>query len=127
MKGLFKFFDVLEDDVRAWLAKRPILYGMIAGIGGVLFFKGVYDIATDMQIGGVLSLVISLFILLITGSFVAHFVSNEVILSGLKKEKKLIEKTELEVASEIATLADIKHELKSIRVEINNMNDRIKG
>lgn len=127
MKRLFKFFDILEDDVRAWLAKRPILYGMIAGIGAVLFFRGIWHIADEIGMGSMTSLVLSLIILLVTGSFVAHFVSNEVILSGLKKEKKLIEKTEIEVASEMATLADIKHELKSIRAEMNRMNDRIKG
>ncbi len=125
MKTVLNFFDVLEDNVRAWLSKRPILYGMVAGIGAVLFFRGVWHIADEIQLGSVLSLVLSLTILLVTGSFVAHFVTNDVILSGLKKEKKIIEKTEEEVKSEIATLADIKKELKSLRIEMSKMCERM--
>lgn len=120
-----KFFDILEDNIRAWLAKRPILYGMIAGVGAVLFFRGVWHLADEMQIGSMTSLVVSLIILLVTGSFVAHFVSNEVILSGLKKEKKIIEKTEEDIASEAMTLAEIKDELRDIRAEINTINKRM--
>mgnify|MGYP001613275415 CR=1 FL=1 len=125
MKAFFKFFDVLEDDVRAWLAKRPILYGMIAGIGAVLFFRGIWHIADEVGMGSMTSLVLSLIILLITGSFVAHFVSNEVILSGLRKEKKLIEKTEGEVASEAVTLVHIKDELKTIQKEIAEIKQKL--
>ncbi len=127
MKTVLNFFDVLEDNVRAWLSKRPILYGMVAGVGAVLFFRGVWHIADDIQLGSVWSLALALTILLVTGSFVAHFVTNDVILSGLKKEKKIIEKTEEEVKSEIATLADIKKELKSIRSEMNKMCERMHG
>lgn len=127
MKVLFKFFDVLEDRVRAWLSRRPLLYGMIAGIGAVLYFRSIWYFADEIHLGNTAGLLISLFILLITGSFVAHFVSNEVILSGLKKEKKLIERTETEVASEISTLTDIREELRSIRAEVNKINERMQG
>lgn len=127
IKAIMKFFDILEDNIRAWLSKRPILYGMIAGIGAVLFFRGIWHLADEMQIGSMTSLVVSLLILLATGSFVAHFVSNEVILSGLKKEKKLIEKTEEDIASEAATLDEIKNELRNIKAEINNINNRAQG
>ena len=67
------------------------------------------------------SLVISLAIMLVTGSFVSHFVTNEVILSGLRKEKKIIDKTEAEVSSEMVTLFDIKEELGKIRDDIDEL------
>lgn len=125
MKAIFKFFDVLEDKVRAWLSKRPILYGVVASIGAVLYFRALWDFADMLHIGVLFGFVLSFVVLLITGSFVAHFVSNEVILSGLKKEKKLIEKTEGEVASEAVTLAHIKDELKIIQKEMAEIKQKL--
>ncbi len=121
MNILFKFFDVLEDNVRAWLSKWPILYGMLAGIGAVLFFRGIWHFADEAGLGSLASLLISLAIMLVTGSFVSHFVTNEVILSGLRKEKKIIDKTEAEVRSEMITLRDIKEELGKIRGDIEEL------
>lgn len=119
---ILNFFDKVEDHIRAWLSRRPLIYGVVAGIGAVFYFRGVWHLADEMQIGSITSLVVSLIILISTGSFVAHFVGNDVILSGLKKEKKLIEKTEEEIAMETATLNEIKEEIKSLRAEIRNIN-----
>ncbi len=121
MEILFKFFDVLEDKVRERLSKWPIFYGMLAGIGAVLFFRGIWLLADDAGLSGFASLVISLTILLVTGSFVSHFVTNEIILSGLRKEKKIIDKTESELRSEMITLLDIKEELGKIRDDIEEL------
>ncbi len=122
---VLKFFDLLEDNVRQWLSKWPIFYGLLAGIGAVLFFRGVWLIADGdpyyKGLSGFASLAISLTIMLVTGSFVSHFVTNEVILSGLRKEKKIIDKTEVEIRSEMVTLLDIKEELRNIRDDINEL------
>lgn len=115
---ILKFFDLLEDRVRAWLSKRPILYALVAGIGAVFFFRGVWIIADDADLGGWSTLFISLIILLLTGAFVSNFVNDRVILSGLRKEKKLVEKTEEEVREEMATLSEIKKEILEIKKEL---------
>jgi hypothetical protein len=116
--GIVKFFDKLEDHVRAWLSRRPILYGLIAGLGAVLFFRGVWMLIDATELGAWESVGISLIILLLTGAFVSHFVSNDVIMSGLKQEKKFAEQTENQMESEMATLHDIKHELKDLKNEV---------
>lgn len=121
--AIMKFFDRLEDIVRAWLSKRPLLYGIIAGVSAILFFRGVWYLADDLNLGSLASLVISLGVLLVTGSFVSYFVSDQVILSGIKREKKAIDKTEAEVRAEMATLREIKDELKGIREDVR----KIKG
>ncbi len=120
---IIKFFDLLEDKVRAWLSKRPILYALVAGVGAVFFFRGVWTIADDADLGGWFTLFISLIILLLTGAFVSNFVNDRVILSGLRKEKKLVEKTEEEVRAEMATLSEIKKEILEIKKELVNIKN----
>ncbi len=121
---VLKFFDLLEDKIRERLSKWPIFYGMLAGIGAVLFFRGVWLLADDAGLSGFASLVISLTIMLVTGTFVSHFITNEVILSGLRKEKKIIDKTEAEVRSEMVTLLEIKEELWKIRDDIEELKTK---
>ena len=116
--GIVRFFDKLEDHIRAWLSRRPILYGLVAGIGAVLFFRGIWMLIDATELGAWESVGISLIILLLTGAFVSHFVSNDVIMSGLKQEKKFAEQTENQMESEMATLHDIKHELRDLKNEI---------
>ncbi len=124
---VIKFFDLLEDRVRAWLSKRPILYALVAGVGAVFFFRGIWIIADDADLGGWLTLFISLIILLLTGAFVSNFVNDKVIISGLKKEKKLIEKTEEEVRAEVGTLAEIKKEILEIKKELIDIKNSASG
>lgn len=119
--NIVRFFDRLEDIIRSWLSRRPILYGLIAGIGAVLFFRGIWMIFDEMNVGSVASIALSLIILLASGVFVSHFVGDQLVLSGLKKEKKVIDKTEDEVRAELATLRDIKEDLKEIKEEIREI------
>src|SRR3990167_6694358 len=89
IKKIVKFIDRLEDKIRGKLSHYPILYGFIGGIGIVLFWRGVWHTADDLNIGSVTSLVIAVTILLVTGVFVSAFIGNRLIISGLIGEKKL--------------------------------------
>src|SRR3989338_4137043 len=112
--GLYRFFDKLEDKVRGRLSHWPIVYGFIGGVGIVLFWRGVWHTAdyysaiilgrtadTSIDLNslsdGLLSLVVGSALLLISGLFVSSFIGNEIIISGLRGEKKLTERTEAEV------------------------------
>ncbi len=97
---------------------------MLAGIVAVLFFRGIWLLADEAGLSSFASIIISLSILLITGPFVSHFVTNDVILSGLRKEKKIIDKTESELRSEMVTLLDIKEELGEIRDDIEELKNK---
>ncbi|MDO8443490.1 MAG: hypothetical protein Q7S78_00660 [Candidatus Azambacteria bacterium] len=119
----FRFFDKLEDNARSRLSKNPILYAFLSGVGTVLFYRGVWMIADDFGfMTGPVTLVISLAILLITGVFVFHFVSDQIIISGLKKEKKLIEKTEEEIGMETITLKEIHALLQKIEKRLGEFD-----
>lgn len=133
MKSIFNFFDKLEDKIRGKLSHYPLIYAFIGGIGIVIFWRGVwhtadffttvivsyqYNNSIDLGIlpwwDGPLSLLIGSILLLSTGLFVFDFIGSQSIISGLKGEKKLEEKTEEEVREETGTIKEIKDEVKEI-------------
>ncbi|HLD70863.1 MAG TPA: hypothetical protein VI937_03195 [Negativicutes bacterium] len=125
--GLIKFFDKLEDKTRYRLSKLPILYAIIGGIGIVLFWRGVWHTADYLMLryvyvkfegssidlseaiwwDGPLSFLIGTVLLLMSGLFVSNFIGNEIIISGLRREKKLAEKTSDEVKTEMGALGTV--------------------
>ncbi len=101
MRYLIRFFDRLEDKIRIALSHQPIAYAIIGGIGIVLFWKGVWETAELFpSLFGPPSAALGLVILLLSGLLVSFFIGDSIILSGFKREKKLVEKTESEVRSE---------------------------
>lgn len=144
---LYRFFDRLEDRVRNWFSHHPMLYGFIGGTGVVLFWRGVWHTAdyishfvyegaavpgTTIDLwglpiwDGLISLVIGTVLLLITGIFVSSFIGNEIILSGLRGEKKLTEKTESEVRTETGALARALEQLDRIEKRLETI-EKIAG
>src|SRR3990167_4943299 len=100
MKHILNFFDKLEDRVRAYLSHAPLWYSFIGGVGVVLFWRGIWHTADQLNLGGIASVIIGAVILLVTGVFVSAFIGNRLILSGLSGEKKLEEKTRDEIETE---------------------------
>jgi hypothetical protein len=140
-KKIDKFFDKLEDRVRGKLSHKPIIYGFIGGIGIVLFWRGVWHTADYLSAliyhstffapglyennapwwDGPLSFLIGSILLLITGLFVSSFIGNEIIITGLKGEHKITEKTEEELKSESEEIKQTIQEVKEIRKRIENI------
>lgn len=122
IKRTIHFFDRLEDHVRERLSRHPIVYSFIGGVAVVLFWRGVWMTADEFEfLDGPTSVILSSSILLMTGLFASFFVGDTIIISGLKKEKKLAEKTETEVEGEIGTLTEVKAELHKIEDTLNQI------
>ncbi len=138
-----RFFDKLEDKVRGWFSHWPILYGLVGGVGVVLFWRGVWHTADYISArflaetaavmsttdfgnpwDGLLSLFIGSVLLLITGLFVSNFIGNEIIISGLRGERKLTEKTEAEVRTETGAIAEIQEELKKLSKLVEELKNK---
>ena len=135
MSHIIKFFDRLEDRVREFLSRSPIAYGIIGGIAIVMFWRGIWHTADLIEAGGSvfaplftapMSTLISAVALLLTGLFVSFFIGDRIILSGLKHEKKIEEKTETEVREEGVILLDLYEKLERIEREVHEVREEVK-
>lgn len=98
MKKLLTFFDRLEDKIRIKLSHSPILYALVGAVGIILLWKGVWEVAELVPaLHGFGSVVLGILILLASGLLVSFFIGDSIILSGFKREKKLVDKTEKEI------------------------------
>jgi|SRR3989344_577043 len=123
INAVTKFFDKLEDTVRIFLSRHPISYALIGAIGIILLWKGVWEMAEAVPIlFGLGSVLLGVAILLLTGLLVSFFIGDSILISGLRREKKLFEKTEVEVKSEKEILQDIISEIKSLRKDIEKIS-----
>jgi len=120
-KETFGYFDKLEDRVRFRLSRHPITYAIIGAIGIILVWKGVWDFADEVHLTGIYAFLLGLIILLATGLLVSFFIGDSIIISGFKREKKLVDKTELELASEEARIDRIATELKHIEKDLEDI------
>lgn len=121
-----------------------MVYALVVGVGIVLFWRGVWHGTDEMHSmfannfygnssmsflsefwwDAPLSFLLGCFILSITGAFTSSFIGNELILSGLRGERKLSERTEHDVKSEINTISDIKEELILISKKLESLEKR---
>lgn len=101
MNKVIRFFDRLEDRIRLGLSHRPISYAFVGGVGVVLFWKGVWETAELFpSLFGPVSIALGVVIMLLTGLFVSFFIGDSILISALKREKKIADKTEEEVLAE---------------------------
>lgn len=122
IKKTLKIFDKLEDKVRAKLSHYPILYALIGGIGVVLFWRGIWHIADDINLGSIVSIIIGTIILLMTGVFVSAFIGQRLIMSGLIGEKKLSEKEQREIETEETQIKNLQNVVKKLAKKIDHID-----
>ena len=124
-KKIVRFFDKLEDKIRGKLSHYPILYGFMGGIGIVLFWRGVWHIADDINISSIISILIGSILLLVTGVFVSAFIGNRLIISGLIGEKKLAEKEESEIEAEETQIKNLQDTLSRMEKKLDHIDKEI--
>jgi hypothetical protein len=126
------FFDKFEDNVRGHLSHYPVIYTLIGGTAIVLFWRGVWHTADILQAQGgwlgwifyePISLVIVAVILLATGLFVSYFIGDTILMSGLKHEKKMTDKTERDVKEEEEKIVELRTTVKEMKKEVDEIKD----
>lgn len=126
MAKIIKFFDRLEDRARNMLSHYPMIYAIIGGVAVVLFWRGVWDLADMIHLSPLLSLVVSVIIMMMTGLFVSFFIGDRIILSGLKREKKVAEKTEEEIKQEETILIQMAIRIERMEKDISAIKDNMR-
>src|SRR5690348_1257048 len=113
MRKVLMFFDRVEDRVRASLSRMPIIYALVGAIGIILMWKGVEETAKLVPfLYGPASFLLGALILLGSGLLVSFFVGDNIIISGIMREKKLVDKAEKEViTAEHSSTQEILHKL----------------
>jgi hypothetical protein len=122
---ILKFFDRLEITIRGKLSHYPILYAFIGGTGIILFWRGVWHTADDMNMGSIVSMIIGFFILVLTGVFVAEFIGNKLIMTGLIGEKKIEQKEEGEIETEESQLKNLQNTLNRVEKKLNELETEV--
>ena len=140
---IYNLADKLEDKVRGKLSHYPIIYAFIGGSGIIIFWRGIwhtmdylmeffflgfngFGVPSLLWWDGPLSIAIGVVLLLTVGLFVTSFIGNEIIISGLKREKKIVEKTEEEVGEELNEDKKIKHEIHEMDGRLRRIEDILK-
>ncbi|HEY4508929.1 MAG TPA: hypothetical protein VJC13_01445 [Candidatus Paceibacterota bacterium] len=122
---IIHFFDKLEDRTRSRLSRSPILYAFLGGIGVILFWRGIWHAADNIDLSSLASIIVGTAILLITGVFVSAFIGNRLIISGIYGEKKLAEKTEDEIETEETKIQKLQSTLNRVEKKIDILESEI--
>ena len=96
----------------------PILYALIGSVGIVSIWRGVWEISDSFNISPWISLIVGIIITLASGLFVSFFIGDNIIISGMKQEKRIDEKTEEEIRKERNVLEEIKKDIEEIKNHI---------
>lgn len=146
-KKIYNLGDKFEDVVRSKLSHYPIIYAFIGGAGIIIFWRGVWHTvdtileyffvanntitsASAPQLpwwDGPASILVGVILLLSVGLFVTSFIGNEIIISGLKREKKLVEKTEEEIVDDLDESDQIKLEMHEINSKLKQIEKILKN
>jgi len=125
IKEIIEFFNRLEIRIKGKLSHYPVLYAFLGGVGIVLFWRGVWHTADDLNLSSILSLIIGFFILLVIGVFVAEFIGNKLIISGLVGEKKLSSKEEGEIETEESQLKNLQNTLSRVEKKLTDLEGEV--
>ena len=124
MRKISSFFDRLENRIRGFFSHYPIIYAFIAGVGIVSFWRGVWETSDLIGIPAPASLLFGFLLLIAIGVLVTEFLGNRLIITGLRGEKKLEEKTLQEIEEEENTLLNLRKKIDNIENMLQKLTDK---
>lgn len=125
MKYVTNIFLRIEERARTYFERVPFLHAFLGGVGVVLFWRGVWEIADRMRIDPIVSIIVGSLLLGSIGLFLHTFVGNAIIIKNVEKDKRMTTKAEHEIA---AVEKDIKKEevtLEQLSAKIDRLEQVI--
>jgi hypothetical protein len=98
MKYFTNIFLRIEERARTYFERFPFAHAFLGGIGVVLFWRGVWELADRINIDPVTSVVGGSLLLGAIGLFLHTFVGNAIIIKNVEKDKQITKKAEHEIA-----------------------------
>jgi hypothetical protein len=124
-KKIINYFDKLEDRTRSRLSRSPVVYAMVGAFGIALFWYSITELAAAVpfmnQWHALPWFIFSLLLLLVSGVFVSYFVGDQIIMSGIRGEKKMIEKSGEEIVKEEKDIAQVLDKLEDLEQKIDEL------
>ncbi len=118
MRYFTNIFLNIESRARSKFEKYPFFHAFLAGVGVILFWRGVWEQADRLQIGPITSIIVGGLLLGAIGLFLQTFVGNTIIIKKVEKEKALDIKTDQDVAA-------VKTEVRREEMTLARLGDRM--
>jgi len=122
-------FLKLEEKSRHRFEKLPFTHAFFAGVGVVLFWRGIWEVADRLQLNPYWSVVLGSLVLMILGLFLQTFVGNTLIIKKVESERKIDQKAETdlkkvqqEIDVEEITLDVLARRLENIESKLDELN-----
>jgi len=122
------YFYQIEGKIRNRLSHHPLVYALIGSVGIVLIWRGIWHLADNINMPAWISLVLGILIAAVSGLFVSFFVGENILISGMRKEKRVDQKTEEEIIKEEEEIEkeekiveEIEKDIKEIKEELSDI------
>ena len=123
------FFLNFEHKSRKYFEKHPFVQAFLAGVGVILFWRGIWEVADKLNVGPFLSILIGILVLVSIGLFVHTFVGNAIIIKNTEKEKQFEQKArkdigtvQTEILEEEVTLYHLVKKIESLEKKIDDIH-----
>lgn len=126
-------FLKIEERARRAFEEYPFIHAFLAGVGVVLFWRGIWEIADINNLDPVVSIILGVLILGGIGLFIQTFIGNTLIIKKIKHEvemekenKKEVKQFEKEIIKEEITLNHLFTQINELKEKVDHIEEHLK-
>jgi hypothetical protein len=122
----------IEDRARRYFERIPFIHAFLAGVGVILFWRGVWEIADIYSFDPTISIIVGIIILVSIGLFTHTFIGNAIIIKSVKHEiniekenRKDLSTFEKNINNEEITLAHLSDKIDQLSKKITHIEEHL--